>query len=180
MTCGTIALLGNLNIDRQHLDAVAAEFGWLVAQAEDLSSLRKMNADQPLMAVLFRANNPGVPWQDALERVLEAAPTALPIACTGFSESIPWTDMADAGAFHELRLPIDPGEVRRSLGFVWAAKRTNGFSDAGGEPQRAPAAKSRTSASNGFVFSGRFINSRSHASRSPVRRSVSGRPEPWL
>jgi|GEM_PF-1904792 len=164
MRGAVVVLLGGLDIDRQDFDAIAAEFSWLVVHAGDLASLREISAAETVIAVLFHANNAG--WRDALESVLAAAPTALPIACANFAESIPWPNLADSGAFHELRLPIDTGEVRRSLGFVWAAKSTEQPADAETTPQRAPVAKSLTAGSvagegDGFAFSDRFVISKS-------------------
>jgi DNA-binding NtrC family response regulator len=138
---GTIALLGNLNIDRTMFDALAAEFDWAVGHTDSLGALREMSASQNVAAVLFDARSLGVSWNDALESVLAAAPRALPIVCTGFSEPVRWSELADAGAFHELRLPINKSEARCSLGFIWAAKRWDRIEhDAAAASQNAPGA----------------------------------------
>ncbi len=123
MSTGTVVLLGSLNIDRNIFDGVAAEFGWSVIQTENLQFLKEISGRKEVVAVIFDATKLGLSWCDALERVLESSPRALPVACAGFSEVIPWSELAEAGAFHELRRPIEAGEVRTSLGFVWAAKR---------------------------------------------------------
>ncbi len=123
MSTGTVVLLGNLNIDRAIFDGVAAEFGWAVIQTENLQFLKEISGRKEVVAVIFDAARLDLSWQDALERVLESSPRALPIACAGFSDVLPWSELSDAGAFHELRRPIETGEVRTSLGFVWAAKR---------------------------------------------------------
>jgi hypothetical protein len=123
MAMGAVALLGNLNIDHEVFDAVAAEFDCDVEQATSLSGLRKISAVRNIVAVLFDAPALGLSWKDALKFVMDAAPSALPIVCAGFSHSIPWPELADDGAYHLLRLPIDESEVRHSLGFIWAAKR---------------------------------------------------------
>lgn len=142
MADGTVVLLGNLNIDRQIFDSVASEFDWTVEQVRNLSALREMNAARNVVAVLFDARNMGVSWNDGLESVLAAAPRALPVVCPGFAESIRWPELADAGAFHELRRPINESEARHSLGFIWAAKRwdepqTKAASQEGRGPVRA-------------------------------------------
>ncbi len=125
MAIGTVALLGNINVDREVFDAVAAEFDCNVEQTTSLSSLRRMSAGSNIVAVLFDARALGLSWRDALKFVMDAAPEAFPIACSGFSETIPWPELADAGAYHLLRLPIDESEVRHSFGFIWAAKRSD-------------------------------------------------------
>jgi hypothetical protein len=123
MNLGTVALLGDVSIEPAVFGALAANFNWAVDRAETFARLRAMSAARNVVAVLFDARNLGVSWNDALESVLAAAPRALPIVCTGFSEAVHWPDLADAGAFCELRVPIDEGEARRCLGFIWAAKR---------------------------------------------------------
>lgn len=133
MRHGTVALLGEVNIELAVFGILAANFSWAVDRAATLCSLREMSATENVVAVLFDARNLGVSWNDALESVLAAAPTALPIVCTGFSESVRWPELADAGAFHELLVPINEGEARRCLGFIWAAKRGDQ-----GEPDPAP------------------------------------------
>lgn len=149
MAVGTVALLGNLNIDRKVFDGVASEFDWGVEQVKNLPALREMSAVQNVVAVLFSARALGIPWNCALESVLTAAPRALPVACPGFSETIRWPELADAGAFHELHLPIDEGEVRRSLGFIWAAKR--------GEDQQRMPVRGASRADSPQPVPGRFV-----------------------
>ena len=147
MRDGTIALLGDVNIEPAVLGVLAANFSWAVDRAATLGSLRDLSATENVVAVFFEAGNLGISWNDALESVLTAAPRALPIVCTGFSESIRWPELAEAGAFHELRLPIDEGEARRCLGFIWAAKRGDPIArdpapgSAPGADRRKPAVK---------------------------------------
>ena len=151
MSTGTIVLLGNLNMDRGIFDSVAAEFGWSVMQTENLQFLKKISGRKEVVAVLFDATRIGLSWRDALERVLESSPRALPIASAGFSEIIPWAELGEAGAFHELRRPIEAGEVRTSLGFVWAAKRQDSpLVRAVGSQTTAPAGKSGNSRGQDF------------------------------
>jgi DNA-binding NtrC family response regulator len=152
MPYGTVALLGNLNIDRAVFDGVAAEYGWSVIQAENLQVLKDISGTRDVVAVLFDASCLGLSWQDGLERVLESSPRALPIACAGFSEVIPWPEMAEAGAFHELRRPIEASEVRTSLGFVWAAKRQDAplVRAVGSQSRDVPSVKSANSSGKSF------------------------------
>jgi DNA-binding NtrC family response regulator len=120
-----IALLGDLDIDRAIFDPVAEEFGWAVECAGNLSILREMSSTRNIAAVVFDHRTSGGSWNEALELVLLAAPRALPIVGAGFSEDVPMQDLCDAGAFDQLRLPVNEREVRRTLGFVWAARRTH-------------------------------------------------------
>jgi DNA-binding NtrC family response regulator len=152
MSTGTVVLLGNLNIDRAVFDGVAAEFGWSVIQTENLKFLKEISGRKEVVAVIFDATRLDLSWQDALERVLESSPRALPIACAGFSEVIPWSELSEAGAFHELRRPIEGGEVRTSLGFVWAAKRQDTPLVSAVGSQSVAAEKSGNPRENSFAF----------------------------
>jgi hypothetical protein len=122
MSNGTVVLAGNLPVEHLHLDLVLAEFGWSLIVCSSLRDVAELNADYNLVAVLFSPRNLGLPWDQALEGVLEAAPRALPILCHAFSEAIDWPQVAEAGAFYSLLLPFAMDEVRRSLGFVWDAR----------------------------------------------------------
>ena len=118
----TLVLLGDLSARHLSLDSLAAEFGWSIERVPNIGSLRRLGTEQGLVAVLIEAAGLGVPWQQALRSVHEAAPQALVIPCRRFSDRTPWMDLAAAGAFHELRLPFDPHELRQGLGFVWAVQ----------------------------------------------------------
>ena len=144
MAGGIVVLLGNLNIDGVIFDGIAADFGWAVYRTDDFATLKTLSASENIFAVLFSATVLDLPWSDALEEVLKSAPRALPILCAGFSETVPWSDLADAGAFHLIQLPLDPGEAKISLGFVWAAKR-------GETVQTTPSGASRTDSPKRFA-----------------------------
>lgn len=104
------------------LDRVAKEFGWEVERACSLDDLRELNGQFKAVAVLFEAKAFEMPWRHAVKSVLAAAPAALPIVCHRFSEEIGWPELAEAGAFHALPLPLEESELRQSLSFVWAAR----------------------------------------------------------
>jgi hypothetical protein len=123
MPHGTVVLAGRLPVEHLKLHLLAAEFGWSIKQASSLCGVAELNADRNPVAVLFNPRDLALPWESALRGVLEAAPGALPILCHGFAETIDWPRAAEAGAFHSLHIPFALSEVRRSLGFVWEAKR---------------------------------------------------------
>ena len=123
MPSGIVALVGDLHIDRQALDLVAAEFHWSVKQFRTLYELAQANVDDNLIAVFFDAKSLSLPQERALRVILEAAPGALPILCHRFAEVLDWPQLAEAGAFHSLRFPLDLREARQTLGFVWEATR---------------------------------------------------------
>jgi hypothetical protein len=118
-----VVVAGDLPIENLALDLLVAEFGWSLKEACSFGRLAELNADHNLAAVLFSPRNLALPWEQALGGILEAAPTALPILCCGFSEAIDWPQAARAGVFHSLLLPFNLPEVRQSLGFVFEAKR---------------------------------------------------------
>lgn len=122
MTNGTVVLLGDLSFEAPILNRLVQEFGWSFEVAPDLGSLRKLSAARNVVAILFDPNRLGLAWQEALAEVRHIDSQALLIPCHRFSEMVDWSDLADAGAFHALALPLDPREVRQSLAFVWSAR----------------------------------------------------------
>jgi DNA-binding NtrC family response regulator len=122
----TIVVLGDLPVQRQPLAALAEQFGWTIQQSPDVCHLRTLNREQSVVAVLFDPKSVGAAWQDGLRAVREAAPRARRIVCCGFANAAPWHDMAAAGAFDVLNLPLAWSEVRQSFGFVWADSETRG------------------------------------------------------
>ena len=122
MPSGIVALVGDLHIDRQALDLIAADFHWSVKQFRTIYELAQAN-DNNLIAVFFDPKSLSLPQERALRVILEAAPGALPILCHRFAEVVDWPQLAEAGAFHSLRFPLDLREARQTLGFVWEARR---------------------------------------------------------
>jgi DNA-binding NtrC family response regulator len=105
------------------MDILAAECGWSFEHAENLGQLREIGIERDLVAVLIDASALDLPTKHALQSVLEVLPKTLPIVCHKSSETIRWSELAEAGAFHALLLPLRASEVRQSLGFVWEAQR---------------------------------------------------------
>lgn len=124
----TVVLAGVWASDQKAIEDLAAEFGWAVAQVLSIRQLAEMKTHGNLVAVLFNPQGLGLTklgltWDQALQAVRETAPEALPIACHGFAERVDWPLLAEAGAFHSLRMPFNLSEVRQSLGFVRDAAR---------------------------------------------------------
>lgn len=127
MPSGIVALVGDLHLDRPALDLIAAEFHWWVKQFRTIYELAQAN-DNNLVAVFFDPKSLSLPQELALRDILEAAPGVLPILCHRFAEVVDWPQLAEAGAFHSLRFPLDSREARQTLGFVWeAGRRTAAF-----------------------------------------------------
>jgi len=122
MPSGIVALVGDLYIDRQALDLITAEFHWSVKRFQTIDELAQTH-DNKLIAVFFDPKVLSLTQERALRVILEAAPGALPILCHRFAEVIDWPQLAEAGAFHSLRFPLDSREARQTLGFVWEARR---------------------------------------------------------
>lgn len=120
MMQGIVILLGNLPL--QTLDPLVQEFGWSVDSAADLNQLRALSRVSRPIAILFDAQSLALPWPDALRAVRAIASQALLIPCHRFSDIVNWPELAEAGAFHPLALPLDPNEVRQTLSFVWSAR----------------------------------------------------------
>ena len=118
----TVAMAGIPEVDEALLSRLAKEFGWSFGRVQGIPEVARLNAGTELVAVLFSPQGLGLPWEQALKAVQEAAPLALPIVCHRFAEQIEWPEFAEAGVFHALRLPLHLSEVRQSLGFVREAE----------------------------------------------------------
>lgn len=122
MTHGTVVMVGDLGFETRALNRLVTEFGWSLELAAGLDELRELSAVRHSIAILFDANSLGLSWEQALASLREIDSQALLIPCHRFSDAVNWRELADAGAFHALALPFDPGEVRQSLGFIWSAR----------------------------------------------------------
>jgi len=122
MPSGIVALVGDLHLDGQALDLIAGEFHWWVKRFRTIYELAQAN-DNNLIAVFFDPKSLSLTQGRALRVILEAAPGTLPILCHRFAEAVDWPQLAEAGAFHSLRFPLDLREARQTLGFVWEARR---------------------------------------------------------
>jgi hypothetical protein len=122
MTRGSLIVLGGLPFDAPALRQIAPEFGWSLELAQDLDQLRELAEVSNPIAILFEAGSLGLPCDQAVRAVREIDSRPLLIPCYRFSDVLSWPELADAGAFHALALPLDPGEVRQSLSFVWSAR----------------------------------------------------------
>jgi hypothetical protein len=139
-TCFTMACMpdsitvvpGLGRIDLSVLSAVAGDFGWSVDVAKDLYQVASIQESRKTVAVLFSrdALAPNCSWRETISLLRLALPNTRLVPCRGFSDSIGWQELCDAGAFHSLWLPLRENEVRRSLGFVWQAQsRETGLSE---------------------------------------------------
>jgi hypothetical protein len=120
---GVVAVFGKLSAGYTALDPLAAEFGWSLKHVSSAGALRRLGNNCRVIAVLVEAPELDISWTQTLQSVQNAAPAALIVACRRFSDSMLWTELAGAGAFHDLHVPFDPLEMRRAFGFVWAAQQ---------------------------------------------------------
>jgi len=118
----TVVLFGNFAVEHPLLDQAARQFGWSLMVAKSVGRLRDLGSKRNVVAVLCDLSALASPWNEALQAVRSAVPKALPIVCQRFSDTDVWPELAEAGAFHSISLPLNPCEVRQSLGFVWAAR----------------------------------------------------------
>jgi len=118
----TIVVLGNLMKGHMALEPLLSEFEWSIESTLTLDGLAGICARRDVVAVLVDPAALELPWKRAIAAVQEVAPRALPILCHRFSNAIDWPEASAAGVFHLLGLPLNLGELRQSLGFVWAEK----------------------------------------------------------
>jgi hypothetical protein len=123
MPSGIVVLFGDLPVERKAFDPLVSQFGWSVKEIRTVCDLAQASLDYNLIAVLFDSQHLSLPWDKVLRSILDTAPRTLPILCHRFAETIDWPKVAEAGVFHSLPWPLNQGEVRQSLGFVWGATR---------------------------------------------------------
>ncbi len=99
------------------LDTVVGASGYEFKAVPNLNDLRDL-ADSRIVAVLFNASFLELPWKDSIVWIHSIAPEARCVVCHGFREEIDWQSLSNWGAFHSLLLPLDPTEVRQSIGFI--------------------------------------------------------------
>jgi DNA-binding NtrC family response regulator len=117
-----VILMGGLSHDVQEVGDLAREFGWSLEPCAGFDQLRAIGRNRNVVAVLFDANDLGLTHDQALRSARKAAPNARLIICHRFSDVVNWPELADAGAFHALSVPLNRNELRQSLGFVWSAR----------------------------------------------------------
>jgi len=138
MARNIVVLSGSTPIDRPILRSVAREFGWTVDIVHDLRDIDLPRARSSTAAVLFHRHALGhYSWSDAVRRIRRMLPEALLVVCHGVSQPVNWPELAAAGAFHALKLPLKECEVRQSFGFIWEADKrrlVSGQSRVGAQP----------------------------------------------
>jgi hypothetical protein len=124
MIADIVALTGSEQLDLHTLRAGARQFGWEFEATNDLGEVIEWQSKRRTLALFFDlpALGPGYTWVDAVRRLRQALPGVRLIVCHGISEVIDWPQLSQAGAFHELLLPLTENETRQSLGFVWASE----------------------------------------------------------
>jgi hypothetical protein len=161
-----VVILENLSIGSLPLEDLAGEFDWSLERVFSREGLSRLAAKRRVAAVLFDPGGLKMPWNQALLLVREAAPESHPILCHRFSETIPWDEVVEAGAFHSLRLPLDLREVRQSFGFVWAATSRDSKYLSLPAPSRMPAVRA--------LAIGRTSQERLDERRAPLKARAAG------
>jgi hypothetical protein len=121
MRSQAILALGAAAAAESALMPVVDEFGWRLLTASTLEDLASVAARNDVIAVLIEPAAVNLSWKQAISAVRAVLPKALPILCHRFSENVDGAEASASGAFHLLGIPFKNGELRQSLGFVWAA-----------------------------------------------------------
>jgi hypothetical protein len=125
MTENVVLMMGSARDGHSTLNAVAADFGWTVEITNDLDSVAATQTNNTTVALFFGhdALGQGYSRLETIRLLRGALPQVRLVVCHGFSETIDWPELSDAGAFHELWLPLQENEVRLCLGFVMEDKK---------------------------------------------------------
>jgi hypothetical protein len=124
MAAETVVFLGDVSLESFALGEITRSFGWSIEAAADLAQLRQLSRERDVVVILFDPEPLAGSASHALQLVRGVVPEALQIVCQRFSNSIPWPELASAGAFHALRRPLSPSEFRLSLGFAFDAAQS--------------------------------------------------------
>ncbi|MEP7351994.1 MAG: hypothetical protein ABI824_02055 [Acidobacteriota bacterium] len=116
-----ITLLGDFSSEYVDLRTIASGFDWSTALVADFAELSTLTARCEIAVVMVHVRSLGTSWVNALSRVRYIAPNARVVICHGADQAFGRRDMLERGAYGVLQLPLDAGEVRQLLGFVWAA-----------------------------------------------------------
>lgn len=111
LPAAAILLLGDFSQERVAFEEIASEFSFSLLRAASLSEVRGLSSTPNVAAIFLHAECNAGNWR-------ELVPDARLILCQRFRIR---SDENSRSAFHALRLPLHPSELRQALGFVWAA-----------------------------------------------------------
>jgi hypothetical protein len=117
-----IVVLGHGIATQTGISSILGGFDWTPETTTSLEALAKIGARRDVVAVMVEPAAINLPWKQAVTAIRESIPYACIILCNRFSDDIDYAEASAAGAFLLLRLPLHLGELRQSLGFVWAAR----------------------------------------------------------
>ena len=121
-----VVFIGDFSNERLDLRSIERDFCWSVAQVSDLEGLNRIAQACTVTAVLIHAGTLNMPWRETMRAIRAAAPRARVIVCHRGEQAHFRAEMVDSGAFGVLLSPLAQSEVRQSLGFIWASKRSAG------------------------------------------------------
>jgi hypothetical protein len=110
--------LGDFSEEKIRWDDVGRHVGWAVRQERTVDALRELNGHYNVAGVFVDCPNDGLCDVLRLKRIQAAAPDACLVVCRPL-QLMKTTESDAVGAFHAIGRPLDPQELRQSVGFVW-------------------------------------------------------------
>ncbi|MBV8819900.1 MAG: hypothetical protein JO022_16170 [Acidobacteriaceae bacterium] len=111
---------GNFHDEHLAWNDVARPFGWNIRKTSSLDDLLEIREEADVPAV-FIASYPGDCLAEQIAKIRALVPRARVVACYPLSAPMLADELVSAGAFHSIPRPLNAGEVKQSLGFVWEA-----------------------------------------------------------
>lgn len=113
-----LVFLGDFSGEKIRWDDVGRHVDWTVRHEQNVDSLRELNNQFDIAGVFVECSSEGLSDVLRLQRIQAIAPQACIVACRPL-ELMEATESDSIGAFHVIGCPLDAGELRQSIGFVW-------------------------------------------------------------
>lgn len=115
----TVVFCGNFHDQHIAWSHVTPQYGWRLCEVPSIEDLGKI-ADKLNVAAVFVQSDPGE-LAERIEKIRALLPNARVVFCYPHSAPMLADELVCAGAFHSIPRPLNEGDVKRCLGFVWEA-----------------------------------------------------------
>jgi hypothetical protein len=113
-----LIFLGDFSSEKIAWNDVGRHVDWIVRHEHNPDSLRELHHECEVVGVFVECSSEGLTDVLRLKRIQALAPDACVVACRPL-DLMEATESDSIGAFHVIALPLEPGELRQSIGFVW-------------------------------------------------------------
>jgi hypothetical protein len=115
-TC--LVFLGDFSDENIPWDEVGSHVGWTARHQRNIDGLREESGQYDVAGVFIESPAEGLTDVLRLTRIQELVPNARLVICRPLDLNHA-TELDAIGAFHAIARPLNLGELRQSIGFVW-------------------------------------------------------------